>query len=225
VSGVALLGERVAYSRAGRAARQANARAVALGDELSRADWLVLVAVILATTSYSRLVDRVEQRQLVATSGVSARQVRRSLGRLAEGGVLIWVPGRGSGVLTVVGVPPEGTKADDYLSSLGLPASSAFQTPKADRNPGEKADSHARARKSTEKVLEEKEQERLVRERRVGPGPERSGSNSSVEEISQSQTDEPDEVERTDSSEQLDETELDFIASARFDDRRARYQR
>src|SRR5207245_1898508 len=92
-----------------------------LGDELSRGNLRVLAAVLAATTSYSKLTDRVSLAAIAVEANVSVKQTGRSLRRLAEAGVLVFVPGRGAGNLSVVGVPPDGVKADEYLSALGLP--------------------------------------------------------------------------------------------------------
>lgn len=116
----AIVGERASYVETGKAMRQAVERAVMLGDELSRGNLRVLAAVLAATTSYSKLTDRVSLAIVAVKANVSVKQTGRSLRRLAEAGVVVFVPGLGAGNLSVVGVPPEGVKADEYLSALGL---------------------------------------------------------------------------------------------------------
>jgi hypothetical protein len=149
-----IVGVRVPYRDAGAAQRQAHRRAVA--RDLSEANWRVLAVVLDLTTSYSKLTDRVLQAQIVKASATSARTVRRSLRRLAEFGVIVFVPGLGAGHKTIVGVPPAGVKADEYLSALGLPNLAALDAGKADRAAGRKSGQPTRARGSREDVRGEK---------------------------------------------------------------------
>ena len=147
------IGERERYANAGAAMRQAFARMVLLADPVpSEGDWRTFCAVLCFTVSYSKLVDRVARVQLVAKSGLSDRQVRRSLRRLAEGGVLVFAPGRGAGHLTVVGIPPDGQKAAEYQAALGLPPLAAFEAKKADEATGRKSGQPTRARGTREDV-------------------------------------------------------------------------
>jgi hypothetical protein len=145
-----LPGDRVSYKAAGRAQRQAHERARACG-ELTRADLIVLANVLDATTSYSRLADRESARKLAR--GVSERQARRSLGSLAQRGIIVWVAGRGRGNLTIVGVPPAGVKADDYQSALqgaGLAAFPSGAEPEKGTGTGAKSGQPTRAREGRE---------------------------------------------------------------------------
>lgn len=110
------IGERVAYRAAGAAHRQANRRACAAS--LSETDMRVLAVVLELTVSYSKLTDSVAHSQLTDRCACSPRQLRRSLRRLVECGVIAYQPGRGRGNSSIIGVPPEGKNADEYLSSL-----------------------------------------------------------------------------------------------------------
>jgi DNA-binding transcriptional ArsR family regulator len=105
------VGIRVAYRRAGAAQRAASRRAND-APGLRQADRRLLDAVFAYTTTYSKLTDHVSVTQLAEAAGLSERQVRRSLRRLREVGVIEHVPGRGRGRLTVVGVPEADAKAD-----------------------------------------------------------------------------------------------------------------
>jgi len=161
------IGERVPYAVAGRAARQAVDRAVELGDVVTRADWQVLSAVLYATSTYSRLVDRwpLEEtdlmpntRPLPDVAGVSERQARRSLSKLAKHGIVVYIPGRGAGNITVIGVPAEGQKADEHLAALGSAKSGQSGAQKADSAGSEKRPP-TRARVRTEKTFREDDRE------------------------------------------------------------------
>jgi hypothetical protein len=83
--------------------------------------------------------------QVAELAGLSARQTRRSLRRLAERGVIVFQPGRGAGVLTVVGFPPEGMKAAEWQAALRLQPVSAFSPQKVDKLAGRKSGHPARA--------------------------------------------------------------------------------
>lgn len=128
------IGERARYAECGKAMRQAQRRLVALISPVATdADVRAFLAVCCLTVAYSKLDDHVSQAQVAELARLSSRQTRRSLRRLAERDVIIFQPGRGAGVLTVIGVPPEGVKADDYQAALGLKPVSAFTPPKADK--------------------------------------------------------------------------------------------
>jgi hypothetical protein len=136
----------LSYADAGRALRQAHERAVAATEpDLATADWQVFSAVLAATVSLSKYADRLRAEDLAQSAGVSPRQARRSLGRLAAHGIVLWVPGRGRGRLTKVGVPEQGRKAADYLATFAPAAerpedgkSGQIDTAKAARSDTEK---------------------------------------------------------------------------------------
>jgi hypothetical protein len=83
---------RVSYRVAG-AALRATCRRANLTADLCVSDWRLLCAVLGLTTSYSKLCDLVSVPQLVEASGLSDRQVRRSLARLRKAGVIVHAPG------------------------------------------------------------------------------------------------------------------------------------
>jgi hypothetical protein len=132
---VTQVGEGVGFVGAAKAGRQAIVRASKLPD-LSLADRCILDAVLYFTVFYSKLTDYVGGSEIARVSNVSTRTVRRSLRRLAEGAVIVYVPGGGRGRKTVVGVPPANVKADIYLSSLGLPSLADIDGGKGDKKPG-----------------------------------------------------------------------------------------
>jgi hypothetical protein len=165
------IGERVSYRDAGAAQRQAHDRARACTD-LTFADWKVLDNVLDKTTSFSKLADHVFQADLAR--GVSPRQVRRSLRRLAGRGVLAYTSGLGAGNPTVVAVPPAGRKADERLSALRASDPSAFPPEpktKSRQDAHLKADSHARACKP--RSTEKKNHNGSTKERTSEPRPSR----------------------------------------------------
>jgi hypothetical protein len=162
------VGARVTYPQAGAAQRAACRRANETPD-LRVSDWRVLCAVFGLTTSYSRLRDAVSVALLVVASGLSERQVRRSLARLREAGVVVHVPGRGRGRLTVVGVPEADGKA--ATPSAAFPGDKGGQhgrlagdekrtgsAPKSGQGGTGKADERARA--SFREVVTEKKTEK-----------------------------------------------------------------
>jgi hypothetical protein len=164
--------ERVSYAVAGRAQRQANLRAKAAQPKLYGIDKDVLAAVLDFTTSYSRLTDYRSPAEVAQAAGTEERQARRSLRKLSNGGIIVYVPGLGRGNVSVIGVPPEGVKADKYVSALGLSlpktASKKKRTPTATKkrtrevtekrtHAVKKKGTNARARQWTEKKSNEKE--------------------------------------------------------------------
>jgi hypothetical protein len=149
------VGERATYAVAGKAARQAHRRLRSMtSPKPSESDWRAFSAVRVWTTDYSKLDDYVSQRQLAEEAGLSSRQLRRTLRRLAETGVIVFQPGRGAGNLTVVGFPPEGMKAAEWQSALGLAPLPPVAAPKADKLRVRKS-GHPRARALTEEPRRE----------------------------------------------------------------------
>ena len=98
---------RVPYATAGAAQRAANARA--REHDLSAGALAVLAAVLDQTTSFSKLDDFVKVADLAGLAGLSVRQTRRALQRLAAADVIVYQPGNGAGRLSYVAVP----EADD----------------------------------------------------------------------------------------------------------------
>lgn len=111
------VGGRVPYRQAGQAQRLASVRANQTPG-LRLADRRLLDAIFAYTTTYSKLADHVSVAQLAEAAGLSERQVRRSLTRMREAGVILHVPGRGRGRLTVVGVPEADAKEDRPTAAL-----------------------------------------------------------------------------------------------------------
>ena len=145
-------GGRVAYRVAGEAHRQALARA--RDADLTLGDLKVFQAVLAATVSYSKLSDRLPLDQIETASGCSARQTGRSLAKLARRGIIGYRPGRGRGVVGVVGVPP--AEESGQIAVHFSPAKSGQdatekwpdQAPKSGQIEHEKVATHTRARKS-----------------------------------------------------------------------------
>ncbi|HXH89710.1 MAG TPA: SgrR family transcriptional regulator [Gaiellaceae bacterium] len=142
--------ERVSYRDAGAAMREALGRAGAA--DLSLADRKVLDAVLAATVSYSKLWDQLPLAQIAEAAACSTRQARRSLQRLSEAGIVVYVPGRGSGNLSRVGLPEERGQI-----AVRFPASESGRDrgSKGDRSSTKKGTA-TRARVRTEKGLPEK---------------------------------------------------------------------
>lgn len=103
----------VAYAQ-----RQAIERANAADPPLTAHQYRVLMCVFTLVTTWSRLADLVTLEQLAECSGVHRRTVQRSLRRLVELDVVIWVPG--------------GRRRGER-STLGLPSASQAETDKGGR--------------------------------------------------------------------------------------------
>jgi hypothetical protein len=78
-------------------------------NDLTRADWRVLGAVLTLTASYSRTVDFVFVADVARLAGLKTeRSASRSIGRLIRFGVIEWEPGRGRGQPSLLSLPPKG---------------------------------------------------------------------------------------------------------------------
>jgi hypothetical protein len=94
----------------GPAMRATIDRAVAAG--ITGRQWRVLGALLWWTASYSRLVDDVTHEQIAEHAGIDIttkswrKTVARELRALAAAGVIVYVPGRGAGNASTVGVTP-----------------------------------------------------------------------------------------------------------------------
>lgn len=133
-------GERVAYREAGNAMREALRRARGAG--LSPTDRNVLDAVLALTVSYSKLEDEISPATIAEEAGCSLRQARRSLRKLDDLGIVVYVPGLGRGRTSVVGLPVEGAdqaakrepaRAPLSAEKSGQPDSPLSATVKGDR--------------------------------------------------------------------------------------------
>jgi hypothetical protein len=111
------VGERVSYAVAGKAQRQAHARAREAG--LSFGEWRVLDAVLDVTTAYSKLADEVARTDVARRAGLSPDRTAKALAKLAGHGLLYYRAGLGAGNLSIVAVPPPGEKGDVYASAFG----------------------------------------------------------------------------------------------------------
>jgi hypothetical protein len=153
-------GGRVPYKVAGAAMRRATERAEALtdtGDELTAADWLVLLRVLVWTASYSKLIDEKLAFEDLRPPGVSIRQARRSLAKLTRLEIIVYTAARGRGKSTSVALPaaqesgqidgPLPTKESGQVDGP-LPERKAAKGVPEKRPP-------TRARLQTEKYLEE----------------------------------------------------------------------
>jgi len=96
--------ERVSYREAGAAQRAATARANQLADRPTAADRCVLDAVFSLTTTYSKLTEFVFVAQVADLAGVHRVTAGESIRKLAAGGVIVWVPGRGRRSRSLIGV-------------------------------------------------------------------------------------------------------------------------
>ena len=89
--------ERIGYVEAAKAARATFARAREAEPALTAREWRMLTAVVDLTALYSRMMDRVSHKQLQKLAGISdSRTVRRLLHKLADRGLIVYVPGRGA---------------------------------------------------------------------------------------------------------------------------------
>jgi hypothetical protein len=109
-------GGRAPYATVGAAMRQAIARAN--GAELSPGLQRTLLAVLHLTASWSKLSDPVYVGEVAQLAGLGDRQTRKSLTRLSALGVIVWVPRRGHGVRSLVGLP-----LADETGTHGVPLS------------------------------------------------------------------------------------------------------
>jgi len=97
--------ERVSYREAGAAQRAASARANQLADRLAARDHRALCAVFAETTTYSKLTAFVYVEQIAELAGLDRSDAGKSIRKLAELGIIVWVPGRGRQSKSLIGVP------------------------------------------------------------------------------------------------------------------------
>jgi hypothetical protein len=159
------VGERVSYAVAGKAQRQAHARAREAG--LSFGEWRVLDVVLDMTTTFSKLVDEVARTELARRAGLSPDRTAKALAKLARLGIIFYRAGLGAGNLSLVAVPRAGAKGDVYASAFGAAGTSPFERAERRRSGREKGDVQ-RARVRTEE--REVEAERLSEEETVRTG-------------------------------------------------------
>jgi hypothetical protein len=113
---------RTRFGLVGKAVRQAVTRAS--GAKLSDGDRRTFEAVIALVSTYSRLSDRVYVADVSAISGLSERQTRDCLAKLARLDIIVWQPRRGTdangvGLRSVLGFHPH-----NQTGTYGLPVSS-----------------------------------------------------------------------------------------------------
>jgi hypothetical protein len=159
------VGQRVSFALAGRAHRQAHARAREAG--LSFGEWRVLDAVLDMTTTYSKLVDEVARTEVARRAGLSPDRTAKALAKLSGLGIVFYRAGLGAGNLSIVAVPPPGAKGDVYASAFGVAETSPFERAKR-RRPGREKGDAQRARVRTEE--REVQAERLIEEETVRTG-------------------------------------------------------
>jgi len=95
----------VRYREAGAAQRAASARANQLADRLTARDLRVLGAVFAETTTYSKLTAFVYIAKVAELAGVHRPDAGKSIRKLAELGIIVWIPGRGRRSKSLIGVP------------------------------------------------------------------------------------------------------------------------
>lgn len=120
--------ERDAFADVGRAMRQSVGRAASA--DLSNGARRTHAAVFALVSSYSRLTDRVYVYEIAHAACLSERQTRTCLDQLAELGIIVWRPGRGRSVQSVLGLPPA-----PETGSSGLPVSHSSMNGGADEKP------------------------------------------------------------------------------------------
>ena len=93
-----------------RRGRRRDALAVerANASDLKRSEWRTPGAVLTLTASYSRTCDFVCVVDIARVARLDERRVRSSLKRLAELTVIVWQPGRGRSVPSLLGLPEIG---------------------------------------------------------------------------------------------------------------------
>jgi hypothetical protein len=118
--------ERVPFVQANAAGRQSID--AALKANLGATDLRVLLAVHSYTVLWCQLSDRRSLAQVAERAGIAGsddperqhdgadRRVRRSLHKLASVGAVVYVPARGRGHLSTIGVPPAKGDTSDPLS-------------------------------------------------------------------------------------------------------------
>lgn len=126
-----MFGERVPYVVAAVSARQARARAVAVG--ISPLEWRVLAVVFELTATYSKLVDRVSARQVGAlVYGKASEEVTESqrkrisaaLASLGRAEVITYETAKGGQfAMPVIGLPRNVSGVED----VGMPNVSATE--------------------------------------------------------------------------------------------------
>ncbi len=119
------------YPAVGAARRQAIDRACRL--PLSDGDRRTLDATISLTAGYSRLTDAVYIADLTHITGLSERQQRDCLKRLAAHGLIVWQPRRGTN-----------RDGQGFRSHLGLPPATETGTPGLPLSPPTKPAVHPR---------------------------------------------------------------------------------
>ena len=147
--------ERVPYRAAGAAQRQAHRRAAGCPHRLPPGHLRTLAAVCDETASYSKLAAHVETLRLAKLANLSVRQLRRALAALAAAGIIVHRAGLGAGNRTVVGIPPDGMKADAYASALGLADRVPFSACESGHSSRPEKGTSTRARESREAFREE----------------------------------------------------------------------
>jgi hypothetical protein len=104
------------YAVVGAAIRQAEARMAKLAPRPGFAAYRLLLSIVAAVQSYSRLVDRVTVSptekapglSLCERAGVDKSHARRALKDLAVRGVICYRPAVRRGGFSILGLPPEG---------------------------------------------------------------------------------------------------------------------
>jgi len=110
--------ERVSYREAGAAQRAATARANQLADRLTARDLRVLGAVFAETTTYSKLTAFVYIAKVAELAGVHRPDAGKSIRKLAELGIIVWVPGRGRQSKSLIGMPADTAKRERQALSF-----------------------------------------------------------------------------------------------------------
>jgi MarR-like DNA-binding transcriptional regulator SgrR of sgrS sRNA len=85
--------------------RESIRRAVRCSDQLTNADLFTLHAVHDIVASWSKRDEFVFVAEIARLAGLSERQARRSLAKLARLRIIEWEPRRGRGVMSRVGLP------------------------------------------------------------------------------------------------------------------------
>lgn len=96
------------YAVAGEAMRAAVERANQVRPPLKAGARAVLDAVLVMTTSYSKVSDDVRVDELAAAAGQHERTTRRHLAALAAARVIVWQPRRGARSRSLVAIAETG---------------------------------------------------------------------------------------------------------------------
>lgn len=86
---------------------------------LSAADLRVMLGIVREVGSYSRLTDELFRQRVANITGLSVRQVSRSLNRLATRDVLVWEPSTSIAQKSLVGFPQLETVSCPESEELG----------------------------------------------------------------------------------------------------------